>query len=111
MHDPLPVVDAHHHLWDLEGTIAYPWLTTGEHAYMGDNSALRRTYLPEEYRRDTALHNVVATVHIEAECDRRFQVAETRWVSEIAARFAMPAAIVAHAWIDEFELGRDHRAA
>mgnify|MGYP003694227103 CR=1 FL=1 len=67
---------------------------------MGDYSALRRTYLPDEYRRDTALHNVVATVHVEAECDRSQQVAETRWLTEIAARHGMPNAIVAHAWID-----------
>ena len=71
LYDDLPIVDAHHHLWDLEGDLTYPWLTSNEHAYMGDNSALRRSYMPPEYRRDTALHNVIATVHIEAECDRR----------------------------------------
>jgi predicted TIM-barrel fold metal-dependent hydrolase len=98
--DPLRIVDAHHHLWDLKGPLKYPWLTSGEHAYLGDYSALRRSYLPEEYKRDTALHNVVATVHIEAECDRSMQVAETRWLTETAARHGMPNAIVAHAWID-----------
>jgi predicted TIM-barrel fold metal-dependent hydrolase len=101
LYDPLPIVDAHHHLWDLEGELRYPWHTSGEHAYHGDNSAIRRTYMPDEYRRDTALHNVVATVHVEAECDRRQQVAETRWLTEVNKRFGMPNAIVAHAWIDE----------
>ena len=103
LYDDLPIVDAHHHLWDLEGPISYPWLKpgSGEHSYMGDNAAIRRTYLPAEYRRDTALHNVIATVHIEAECDRRFQVAETEWVTGIAKSTGMPKAIVAHAWIDE----------
>ena len=103
MYDDLPIVDAHHHLWDLEGPIRYPWLSQADphHSYMGDNSSLRRSYLPDEYRRDTALHNVVATVHIEAECDRSQQVAETRWLTGIAARHGMPNAIVAHAWIDE----------
>jgi predicted TIM-barrel fold metal-dependent hydrolase len=102
MHDDLPIVDAHHHLWDLEGEIRYPWLQAPDphHAYMGDNSSLRRSYLPGEYRRDTALHNVVATVHIEAECDRSQQVAETRWLSELTPRHGMPNAIVAHAWVD-----------
>ena len=102
MYDDQPIVDAHHHLWDLEGDVRYPWLKQADphHSYMGDNSALRRSYLPEEYRRDTALHNVVATVHVEAECDRTQQVAETRWLSGIAARHGMPNAIVAHAWID-----------
>ena len=100
IHDDLPIVDAHHHLWDLEGQLRYPWLTSGEHSYMGDYSSLRRSYLPPEYRRDTALHNVVATVHVEAECDRSQQVAETRWLTEMATRYGMPNAIVAHAWID-----------
>ena len=75
--------------------------SSGEHAYMGDNSRLRRTYLPPEFRRDSALHNVVGTVHVEAECDRRFQLEETAWVSRMAAEHGMPGAIVAHAWIDE----------
>jgi len=101
LYDPLPIVDAHHHLWDLEGNLTYPWLTSGEHVYQGDNSAIRRTYLPAEYFRDTALHNVIATVHIEAECDRSRQVEETAWVSAQAAATGMPNAIVAHAWIDE----------
>ena len=98
--DDLRIVDAHHHLWDLGGPLRYPWLTSGEHAYLGDYSALRRSYLPEEYRRDTALHRVVATVHVEAECDRAQQVAETRWLTELNARYGMPNAIVAHAWVD-----------
>ena len=99
--DDLPIVDAHHHLWDLEGALRYPWLHNDEHSYMGENSALRRTYLPPEFKRDCALHNVVATVHVEAECDRSMQVAETRWLTQMNALHGMPNAIVAHAWIDE----------
>ena len=99
--DDIPIVDAHHHLWDLEGALRYPWLSSDEHSYMGENSALRRTYLPPEYKRDCALHNVIATVHVEAECDRGMQVAETRWLTEISKQHGMPNAIVAHAWIDE----------
>src|SRR5262245_25613004 len=40
--DDQPIVDAHHHLWDLEGNVRYPWLKQADphHAYMGDNSAL-----------------------------------------------------------------------
>jgi predicted TIM-barrel fold metal-dependent hydrolase len=102
MYDDLPIVDAHHHLWNLEGSVRYPWLQQPDpqHSYMGDNSALRRSYLPPEYRRDTALHNVIATVHIEAECDRSCQVEETEWVTAVAKAHGMPNAIVAHAWVD-----------
>jgi predicted TIM-barrel fold metal-dependent hydrolase len=97
MDKDLPIVDAHHHLWDLDGPLRYPWLESGEHLWLGDYSRLRRSYLPAEYRRDTALHNVIATVHIEAEADRSQQLAETEWLAEIAAETGMPNAIVAHA--------------
>ncbi|MBM3489312.1 MAG: amidohydrolase [Alphaproteobacteria bacterium] len=98
--DELSIVDAHHHLWDLDGPLRYPWLNSGEHSYLGDYSAIRRSYLPPEYRRDTTLHKVIATVHVEAECDRGQQVAETRWLGRIHTEFGMPNAIVAHAWVD-----------
>jgi predicted TIM-barrel fold metal-dependent hydrolase len=96
----LAIVDAHHHLWDLD-VLAYPWLGDGSHAhFLGDYSALRRNYLPEDYRRDAARQRVIATVHVEAECDRARQVDETRWLTGIHARHGMPSAIVAHAWFD-----------
>ena len=97
----MPIVDAHHHLWDLDGPIRYPWLTHPEPNWLGNYSAICRTYLPPEYRRDTALHDVTATVHVEAECDRAQQLEETRWLAEMNRRHGMPDAIVAHAWIDE----------
>lgn len=100
MDTDLPTVDAHHHLWDLEGPIRYPWLVSGDHSFLGDYSRICRTYLPPEYRRDTALYNVVATVHVEAECDRSQQLAETGWVTWMHAEHGMPNAIVAHAWVD-----------
>ncbi len=99
--DDMPIVDAHHHLWDLAGPLRYPWLTHPEVNWLGDYSAFRRSYLPPEYRRDTALHNVVATVHIEAECDRGQQAEETAWLAEMNRLHGMPNAIVAHAWVDE----------
>lgn len=55
LYDDLPIVDAHHHLWDLEGDLTCPWMIGGEHADQADNSAFRRTYLSQEYRRDMAL--------------------------------------------------------
>ena len=93
--DEVPIVDAHYHLWDLEGALRYPWLSSGEHRYMGVCSRLRRAYLPPEYWRDSALHKVIATVHVEAECNRIQQLAETEWVSRMAAVQGMPNAIVA----------------
>lgn len=99
--DDLPIVDAHHHLWDFSSEFKYDWLTGATYANHGDTSAIQRSYLPDEYRRDTALHNVIATVHVEAECQRTHQVQETQWLSGLSERYGMPNAIVAHAWVDE----------
>lgn len=97
----ISLIDAHHHLWDLRQgkhhNLIGPLRTD---FFMGDNSAIRRNYLPEDYRRDSAGHNVLTTVHCEAEWDRDDQLGETRWVSAIAAEHGFPGAIVAHAWFD-----------
>jgi len=98
---PEPIIDAHHHLWQLAGgPLYYPWLQDSRphEFFLGDYAALKRDYLPPDYRRDAAIHDVVGTVHVEAECSRDQQVAETRWLTQVSARHGMPNAIVAHAW-------------
>jgi predicted TIM-barrel fold metal-dependent hydrolase len=105
MTEDLAIVDAHHHLWQLSrGPLRYPWLqdATPHPFFLGDYAPLKRDYLPPDYRRDSAGHNVIKTVHVEAECSRDQQVAETQWLTEMNARYGMPNAIVAHAW---FHLG------
>jgi predicted TIM-barrel fold metal-dependent hydrolase len=101
MSDEVPIVDAHHHLWQLSGgPLYYPWLQdpAPHEFFLGDYAALKRDYLPPDYRRDAAGHGVVKTVHVEAECSREQQVDETRWLSELHRSHGMPDAIVAHAW-------------
>jgi predicted TIM-barrel fold metal-dependent hydrolase len=95
------IVDAHHHLWQLSGgPLYYPWLQDPEphEFFLGDYEKLKRDYLPPDYRRDAAGHDVVKTVHVEAECSRDQQVEETEWLSGLHRRYGMPNAIVAHAW-------------
>lgn len=97
-----PVVDAHHHLWQLSGgPLRYPWLQdeAPHEFFLGDYGALKRDYLPDHYRHDASGHDVVKTVHVEAECRRDQQVAETRWLTQLHAHHGMPDAIVAHAWL------------
>jgi predicted TIM-barrel fold metal-dependent hydrolase len=99
--DDLPIVDAHQHFWRLSGgPLYYPWLQdpTPHDFFLGEYARLKRDYLPEDYRRDAAGHNVVKTVHVEAECSRDQQVEETQWLTELHARTGIPSAIVAHAW-------------
>jgi predicted TIM-barrel fold metal-dependent hydrolase len=102
-----PIVDAHHHVWDLSLN-AHPWLT-GEPLTSfryGDYSAIRRTYLPADYRRDSKRFNVVKTVYVEAEWDRRDPIGETRWVHDTTAREGLPHAMVAQAWLDRADVAQ-----
>jgi predicted TIM-barrel fold metal-dependent hydrolase len=98
--DAVTLIDAHHHLWEI-GQNKHPGLRGDRHDFfMGDNSAIRRDYLPADYRRDAAKHNVLATVHCEAEWERDDQLGETRWITQMHGQHGLPGAIVAHAWFD-----------
>ena len=93
------LIDAHHHLWDLKQN-PYPWLQEANepHFFMGNYDALKKNYLWPDFEKDTSAHNVVATVHCEAEWSRDDQVGETKWLTEMHQRIGHPSAIVAHAW-------------
>jgi len=99
---PFPIVDAHHHLWDLDRNY-YPWLSDHPEPgfFLGDYSALKRRYMPQDYRRDADGFPIVATVHVEAEWDRADQIGETRWLHEVAGAEGMPNAVVGHVWLDD----------
>ena len=101
----LPIVDAHQHFWDL-GRNYLPWLCDDEAIPFryGDYRALRRNYLPDDYRRDAAGHDIVKTVYVETEWDPRDPVGETRWLQEIIAASGVPHAIVAGARLDDPEV-------
>jgi predicted TIM-barrel fold metal-dependent hydrolase len=103
----LPIVDAHQHFWDL-GRHRYPWLQDPEPIPFryGDYTALRRDWLPADYRRASARWRIVATVHVEAEADRAAPVRETRWLETLAAAEGLPSACVAWAALDEPEVDR-----
>ncbi|MFM0153855.1 amidohydrolase family protein [Paraburkholderia sediminicola] len=94
----LDIVDAHHHLWDLQSG-HYPWLQDeylGASFFLGEYDKLRQNYLEDAYRRDTARYRIVATVHVEAERSRTQQVDETRWLHDLHIRTGLPSAIVPH---------------
>ncbi|MES2186584.1 MAG: amidohydrolase family protein [Pseudomonadota bacterium] len=99
--DPVALVDAHHHLWDL-GRHRYPWLQDAveDDFFLGDYTDLRRDYLPADYQADTRNQRVVATVHVEAERARDDQLGETAWLHAVHTRHGFPNAVVAHAWLD-----------
>jgi predicted TIM-barrel fold metal-dependent hydrolase len=96
-----PIIDAHHHVWDLAKN-RHPWLQDEPMIPFryGDYSAIRSTYLPPDYRRDSQRHRVVATVYVEAEWDPTDPIGETRYISALAAAERLPNAVVAQAWLD-----------
>jgi len=98
--EELEIVDAHHHLWELAAG-RYPWLTdhVEPNFLLGDYTAIRRDYLPADYRMDSHGLKVIATVHVEAECDRAKALEETAWVHQMHAVSGMPNAVVAHTWL------------
>jgi predicted TIM-barrel fold metal-dependent hydrolase len=93
-----PIIDAHHHLWDL-GLQRHPWLaaSAGELGGLGDLEALKRNYLPADYRRDAARQNVVATVHVEAGWAAQDCLGETHWLETLDRIGGVAARYVAHA--------------
>lgn len=97
----IPVIDAHQHFWDLQRN-RHPWLQDEPPVPFryGDYTAIRRTYLPDDYRRDTATANVVATVHIEAEWTEDDPVGEQRWLSGLRQATGLPTVSVAQARLD-----------
>jgi predicted TIM-barrel fold metal-dependent hydrolase len=100
MTEPLPIVDAHQHFWDI-GRNYHPWLVDEAIPFRyGDYAALRRNYLPADYLADAAGHRIVATVHVEAEWDPRDPVGETRWLAALRERTGFPTVAVAQARLD-----------
>lgn len=100
---PPRIVDAHHHLWDLNAG-HYPWLQEDYDAktfILGEYEPLTHNFMPTEYLAARGNAKVVATVHIEAERARNEQLDETRWLHEIKVKWGFPNAVVAHAWLDQ----------
>jgi len=93
-----PIIDAHQHFWDLDANYL-PWLRDEPPIAFryGDYSALKRNYLPQDYRRDAQELDLVGSVFVETEWDRRDPVGETRWVQDIARQSGLPSVMVCHA--------------
>jgi len=93
-----PMIDAHHHLWDL-GVNRYPWLDGAPfEAHFGNSGDLPRpAYALDEYLADTEGQNVVKSVHVEASHDPSDPVRETRWLQSLANERGFPHGIVGFA--------------
>lgn len=92
-----PVIDPHHHLWDLS-LGRHSWLTRrpaeAEEMVYGSPAAIRRDYGVADYLHDAAGENIVATVHVEAGWDDGHPLEESRWLGGLD-----PASGVASRWV------------
>jgi len=96
-----PIVDAHQHFWDLDKNY-YPWLQDEPMIPFryGDYSAIRKNYMPADYRRDASGYDIVGTVYVEAEWDRKTPVAEMHYIDALRRAERLPTVAVAHAQLD-----------
>lgn len=81
-----PIVDAHHHFWDLS-IARHPWLRAST------DPKLARHCMPEDYLREAEGYDIVASVHVEANWDPAEPLGEIEWLDSldrptgIAARY------------------------
>jgi predicted TIM-barrel fold metal-dependent hydrolase len=102
MSAPFPIVDAHQHFWDL-GRNRHPWLQDEPMVPFryGNYSAIRKDYLPADYRRDTEGYRIEGSVYVEAEWDPTDPVAEMAYIDALRRAEGLPAVAVAHARLNE----------
>ena len=80
---PLPIVDTHQHLWDLD-VVRLSWLKSAGH--------LNRSYVTKDYLEATEGLNVVKTVYMEVAVDEDCLVTEAEYVIGLCQRDDNPTA-------------------
>jgi predicted TIM-barrel fold metal-dependent hydrolase len=97
----LTVVDSHHHVWDPTRH-HYPWLCDEPPIAFryGDYRAIRRPYLPPDYRADAAPYVIEKSAYVEAEWDPADPVGEMRFIDGLRREHGLPTVAVAQAWLD-----------
>ena len=82
------IIDAHQHFWQLDLPFQYGWLHTPEH------KAICRSYLPADLKIHLDACGIDKSVFVQTQHD----VAENRWVLELAEQHAFIAGVVG--WVD-----------
>ncbi len=74
------IVDAHHHLWDLEAC-HYPWLMAhGVERFFGDPTPIQKNYLVADLLADAKDYELGASVHIQVGVAPGDELKETAWL-------------------------------
>ena len=98
------IVDAHHHLWDLEAC-HYPWLMArGVKRFFGDPAPIQKNYLVDDFRRDAGDYELQGSVHVQVGVAAGDEIKETAWLDATAGQYGLPSAIVAFTDLTDPEL-------
>lgn len=88
------IVDAHHHLWDLD-ECKHTWLAEkGVVRFFGDPAPIQKNYHASDFRLDTGSLPVKKSVHIQVGVAVEDSLNETRWLQAQADQSGFPNAII-----------------
>ena len=98
------LVDAHHHLWDLDA-LAIPWLRadSGER-FFGNPDPIRKNYLARDFTRDHA-GTADSSVLVEAGGPPEHAWQEAAWLQQVIDGPGEPAVLVAQTCLESADLG------
>jgi predicted TIM-barrel fold metal-dependent hydrolase len=91
------VVDAHHHLWDLDDYHVWLHAQPRLDTFVGDIEPIVTDYLATDFLADAESVPLVKSVHVQAEFDPSRPVDETAWLQSQADRTGFPHGIVGYA--------------
>ena len=102
----LPIVDAHHHFWDVQRN-PHPWLTeTPRIAFRyGEYESICRDFLPDDYAAACGAHRVLRHVVMEGEWAADDPAGEALWMHGLAQTTGKPQAMAAQIWLDRDDVG------
>ena len=94
----MKIIDSHHHLWcpvNDEAGIDYVWLKNiGAMKPFGDPTAIQRDYLPQEFATESSKHEVIGSVHLQADGAIPDPVKESLWIEDLNRSNKLPSAHV-----------------
>ena len=97
MADEQWLIDSHHHFWQLDGSVYYPWLSDRiiNDFFLGDYASIRRSFLPPQLQDLIPQgYRLLGSVHCEAEASREQACDETAWIDSLQQQEAFPSAHV-----------------
>jgi predicted TIM-barrel fold metal-dependent hydrolase len=95
------IVDAHHHLWDLDAC-NYPWLMArGVRRFFGNPAPIQKNYLVDDLRDDARCFELDASVHVQVGIAPGDEVKETEWLQQVGDAERLPSAIVSFCELDQ----------